>query len=211
MTRPAVGLALLWAVAAAAQAPLPQPYEAKLRDLRTSHDASARAWAAVALGHGLRIAASPGPHPRIIEALNESVRSDSDPTVRAMAAYALCVLGDAAGVAPLIEALRRQAASGRDARDYFDERVAVPVSYLYRSLGVVGGPTAREFLVRTARDGERGARVVAISVFERTWTTDAEVDRMLQSILRERDPAVRAAATWAIEERARSRREAPPR
>ena len=203
---------LVWAGVAHAQEPLPAPYEAALRDLRANRDGVARAWAAVGLAQGLRTAPAPGAHPRIIEGLRESVTLDPDPTVRAMAAYGLCVLGEAAGVPPLVDVLKRLAAEGRDARDYFDARVTVPVSYLYRALGVAGGRLAREFLVATATGGtERGARVVAVSVFESAWTGDPEIDTLLRHLLTDREPGVRGAATWAIESRQRNRKTLPAR
>ncbi len=198
-------LVLLWATPAASAEPLPEPYQQALRDLRTNRDGVARAWAAVGLGQGLRTAPSPGKHPKIIEGLEESARLDPDPTVQAMAAYALCLLRDARGVPPLIDALKRHAATGRDAREYFDDRVRIPVSYLYRAFGVVGGKDARDFLVASANEGERGARVVAISTLGGAWPEDGEIDALLGRLLSERDPAVKGAAMWAIEERQRKR------
>lgn len=206
MRRLALPLTLLLATgAAAAGTPLPAPYQAALRDLRMSPDPVERARAAVALGQGFTSAPAPGADRRIIDALAESARLDPDPTVQAMAAYALCVLQQAAGVPPLVAALRRHADVGGDAEGYFDRRLPVPVGYMYRVLGVVGGRAARDFLLSMATDGERGTRVLAISTLGTNWLQDGEVDARLRGFLEERDPAIRGAATWVLDERQRER------
>jgi len=191
--------------APAAEEPLPGPYQEALRELRTDPVAAGRAQAAVALGQGFAAVPRPGADPRIVAALTESVRRDPDPTVRALAAYALCLLGDARGVPPLIGALREHAAAGKDGQEYFNERVRVPLSYLYRALGFVGGREARDFLLSVADDGDRVARVLAIGTLGEYWTKDADIDARLQALLTERDPAIKAAVTWALDERRRSR------
>src|SRR5207302_6651931 len=118
-----------------ADAPLPGPYQQALHALQTDPIAAGRAQAAVALGQGFPTVQRPGADPRIVGALSESVRPDPEPTVRALAAYALCLLGDARGVPPLIDALRSHTAAGKDAQEYFDARVRVPRTYPYRALG----------------------------------------------------------------------------
>ncbi len=201
----ALALVLFASGAAAAEETLPDPYQDALRELRMNPDAARRAWAAVGLGQGFRTAAQPGAHPKIIEALTESARLDPDPTVQAMAAYGLCLLGNTAGVAPLVNALREHAASGKDAQGYFDDRVGVAVSYMYRALALVGGRQAREFLVAMSSDGARGARVLAISTLGTSWMDDADIDALLRRLLNERDPAIKGAATWVLDERQRNR------
>jgi HEAT repeat protein len=204
----ALALALLLFAASgasAAEEPLPGPYQEALRELRTDPVAAGRAQAAVALGQGFAAVPRPGADPRIVAALGESIRRDPDPNVRALAAYALCLLGDARGAAPLIEALRSHTAAGQDAQEYFDERVPVPLAYLYRALGFVGGRAARGFLLSVADDGDRVARVLAIGTLGEYWTKDADIDARLRGLLAERDPAIKAAVTWALDERRRSR------
>ena len=201
----ALALVLLASGAAAADETLPDPYQDALRELRMNSNAARRAWAAVGLAQGFRTAAQPGAHPKIIEALSESARLDPDPTVQAMAAYRLCLLGNATGVAPLVNALREHAASGKDAQGYFDDRVRVPVSYMYRALALVGGREVREFLVAMSSDGARGARVLAISALGTSWMNDGDIDALLRRLLNERDPAIKGAATWVLDERERNR------
>jgi HEAT repeat protein len=194
-----------------AEPPLPGPYQQALRLLQTDPAARARAQAAVALGQGFTTVPRPGADPRLVGALSESVRRDPDPTVRALAAYALCLLGEARGAPPLIEVLRVHTQAGKDRQEYFDEWGMVPLAYLYRALGFVGGPEARGFLLSMVAGGDREARVLAIGTLGEYWTTDADVDARLETLLREDgDPAIRAAATWALDERRRTRA-APPR
>jgi len=189
----------------AADAPLPGPYQQALHALQTDPVAAGRGQAAVALGQGFTTVPRPGADPRIVGALGESVRLDPDPTVRALAAYALCLLGDARGAPPLIDALRSHTAAGRDAQEYFDDRVRVPLAYLYRALGFVDGPVARDFLLAVAGAGDREARVLAIGTLGEYWTRDATIDARLEALLPERDPAIKAAVTWALDERRRNR------
>ena len=193
----------------AADLPLPGPYQQALHALQTDPVAAGRGQAAVALGQGFTTVPRPGADPRIVGALGESVRLDPDPTVRALAAYALCLLGDARGVPPLIDALRSHTAAGRDAQGYFDDRVRVPLAYLYRALGFVDGPVARDFLLSVAGAGDREARVLAIGTLGEYWTRDATIDARLEALLPERDPAIKAAVTWALDERRRNRTAAP--
>ena len=193
----------------AADAPLPGPYQQALHALQTDPVAAGRGQAAVALGQGFTTVPRPGADPRIVGALGESVRLDPDPTVRALAAYALCLLGDARGAPPLIDALRSHTAAGRDAQEYFDDRVRVPLAYLYRALGFVDGPVARDFLLAVAGAGDREARVLAIGTLGEYWTRDATIDARLEALLPERDPAIKAAVTWALDERRRNRAAAP--
>jgi HEAT repeat protein len=210
VTALAPAIVLLWsATALAADAPLPGPYQQALHALRTDPVAAGRAQAAVALGQGFTTVPRPGADPRIVGALGESVRRDPDPTVRALAAYALCLLGDARGVPPLIDALRSHTAAGGDAQEYFDDRVRLPLSYLYRALGFVDGPGARDFLLSVAGGGDRAARVLAIGTLGEYWTKDTAIDARLEALLPERDPAIKAAVTWALDERRRNRTAAP--
>lgn len=201
----AVALALVAPGLAAAEEALAPPYAQALRDLRMNGEAAQRAWAAVGLAHGFATATHPGPHPRIIDALVESAKLDPDPTVRALAAYGLCLLGKPEGVAPLIDALRVRAATVTGSEDYVDERVRVPLVYLYRALGLAGGRQARDFLVATASDGLRASRVDAISTLGGAFVDDREIDAVLERVQAERDPAVKGAAIWALEERQRAR------
>ena len=193
----------------AADLPLPGPYQQALHALQTDPVAAGRGQAAVALGQGFTTVPRPGADPRIVGALGESVRLDPDPTVRALAAYALCLLGDARGAPPLIDALRSHTAAGRDAQGYFDDRVRVPLAYLYRALGFVDGPVARDFLLSVAGAGDREARVLAIGTLGEYWTRDATIDARLEALLPERDPAIKAAVTWALDERRRNRTASP--
>jgi HEAT repeat protein len=210
VTALAVALVLLSSPRAlAADAPLPGPYQQALHALQTDPMAAGRAQAAVALGQGFTTVPRPGADPRIVRALSDSVRRDPDPTVRALAAYALCVLGDARGVPPLIDALRSHTAAGKDAQEYFDDRVRVPLAYLYRAVGFVDGPVARDFLLSVAGAGDREARVLAIGTLGEYWTKDAAIDARLEALLAERDPAIKAAVTWALDERRRNRTAAP--
>ena len=193
----------------AADLPLPGPYQQALHALQPDPVAAGRGQAAVALGQGFTTVPRPGADPRIVGALGESVRLDPDPTVRALAAYALCLLGDARGAPPLIDALRSHTAAGRDAQGYFDDRVRVPLAYLYRALGFVDGPVARDFLLSVAGAGDREARVLAIGTLGEYWTRDATIDARLEALLPERDPSIKAAVTWALDERRRNRAAAP--
>lgn len=194
---------------ASAQDALAPPYERALRDLRMNAEAAERAWAAVGLAQGFASTPHPGPHPKIVGALTESARLDPDPTVRALAAYGLCLLGKPEGVVRLIEALRARAATVTGSEEYVDERVRVPLVYLYRALGLAGGREARDFLASTASEGLRAARVDAISTLGGAFVDDREIDAVLERVLTERDPAVKAAATWALEERRQARSGAP--
>lgn len=210
MTALALAIVLLSSPnALAADAPLPGPYQQALHALQTDPVAAGRAQAAVALGQGFTTVPRPGADPRIVGALSEAVRRDPDPTVRALAAYALCLLGDARGVPPLIDALRSHTAAGKDAQEYFDDRVQMPLSYLYRALGFVDGPVARDFLLSVVGAGDREARVLAIGTLGEYWTKDAAIDLRLEALLPERDPAIKAAVTWALDERRRNRTAAP--
>lgn len=203
----ALALVLLWPGVAAAEETLAAPYEQALRELRMNSDGAQRAWAAVGLAQGFQTSPQPGPHPKIIGALTESVRLDPDPTVRALAAYGLCLLGKPEGVPPLIEALRLRATTGTGSDEWVDDRVRVPLSYLYRVLAAIDGRAARDFLMSTSSDGLRAARVLAISTLGTAWTDDREIDAQLERLLAERDPAIKGAATWALDERRRSRSE----
>ena len=203
----ALALVLLGPGVAAAEEALAAPYEQALRELRMNSDGARRAWAAVGLAQGFQTSPQPGPHPKIIDALTESVRLDPDPTVRALAAYGLCLLGKPEGVPPLIEALRLRATTATGSDEWVDERVRVPLAYLYRALVLVDGKDARDFLVSTSSNGLRSARVNAISTLGGSWIDEREIDAQLERLLAERDPAIKGAATWALDERRRSRSE----
>jgi len=77
------------------------------------------------------------------------------------------------------------------------------------TLGLAGGREARDFLVSTASEGLRAARVDAISTPGGAFVDDREIDAVLERVLTEHDPAVKAAATWALEERRQARAGAP--
>ena len=51
--------------------------------------------------------------------------------------------------------------------------------------------------------------MLAIGTLGEYWTRDATIDARLEALLPERDPSIKAAVTWALDERRRNRAAAP--
>jgi len=189
----------LW-VATAGGSDLPRAYQDALDALRTSNEPSARALAAIAVAHGFRDVPLSDPADAV-DALSDAMQADADPTVQAMTAYALCVLRDLRGVPRLIGAIQATVARGVDPQGRFSDAVPLPVPYLYRALGHVGGREATWFLIEAARTGPVRARVVAIAALGFVLGDGGEVERALTTLSGDPDPTVRNAARYVMSER----------
>ncbi len=187
--------------AAVAQA-LPDAYRTAIDQLRTAKDPTARAVAAIGLGHGFQGVGSTSA-PEVLDALHEAAVVDPDATVQAMAAYALCAHGDRRGVSRVVAALRERLERGADPQGVYSDAVRLPVPYLFRALGRAGGPEATRFLIDVARQAPQAARVVAIAALGLVPEDDPEVERTLSALAGDLDPAVRGVARFVIDERGR--------
>jgi len=205
MSVPAMVLGLTLWTAAAAVGDLPQQYQDALIVLRTGNDPARRALAAIALGHGLS-GLEAAPDADVVAALGSAMRADQDPTVQAMASYALCVLRDRRAVSNLIAAVQSSIARGVDQQGPVSDAVRLPIPYLYRALGHVGGPEATAFLIEIARAGPARARVPAIAALGLVVDDDGQVERALARLAGDADPNVRNAARYVLGERRPPRR-----
>ncbi|MBI3827289.1 MAG: hypothetical protein HY294_14950 [Candidatus Rokubacteria bacterium] len=191
-------LVLLGSTAAAQE--LPRRYAEALQALVSSRNPAERATAAIALGHGFRDV-PPSRDPRIAESLESAMVLDPDAVVQVLAAYALCVRGDRRGVARVSLALRER--GGVDPQEMLAPIAQVPLSYLYRALGYVGGPEATRFLIETSSAGVRSVRLVAIGALGLVQDDPAAVDAALAALLRDDDPTIRGVAEFVSTDRAR--------